>query len=39
LAEIYPPKLANGAALRDIVQGNNGSFAAGPQWDACYDRE
>ncbi len=23
------------AAFRDIVQGNNGSFVAGPGWDAC----
>ena len=23
------------AAFRDITQGNNGSFAAGPGWDAC----
>jgi kumamolisin len=26
---------ANPSALRDIVSGNNGAFAAGPGWDAC----
>ncbi|MBD5635270.1 MAG: S8/S53 family peptidase [Candidatus Eremiobacteraeota bacterium] len=26
---------ANPNALRDIVSGNNGAFAAGPGWDAC----
>jgi kumamolisin len=24
-----------GKAFRDIMQGNNGAFAAGPGWDAC----
>jgi kumamolisin len=26
---------ASPSALRDITQGNNGDFAAGPGWDAC----
>jgi len=26
---------AGGTAFRDITQGNNGSYAAGPGWDAC----
>jgi kumamolisin len=30
---IYAAK--NKSAFRDIVQGNNGSFHAGPGWDAC----
>jgi kumamolisin len=30
------PKLyANAGALRDITEGNNNGFAAGPGWDAC----
>ena len=32
---INPHLYANRAALRDITQGDNGSFAAGPGWDAC----
>jgi kumamolisin len=32
---INPHLYANHGALRDITQGNNGSFAAGPGWDAC----
>jgi kumamolisin len=32
---INPHLYANSGALRDITQGNNGSFAAGPGWDAC----
>ena len=27
--------LAGSGAFRDIVSGNNGSYAAGPGWDAC----
>jgi kumamolisin len=30
-----PTLYATPAALRDITQGNNGDFAAGPGWDAC----
>jgi kumamolisin len=32
---INPHLYANRGALRDITQGNNGSFSAGPGWDAC----
>jgi kumamolisin len=32
---INPHLYANGGALHDIIQGNNGSFAAGSGWDAC----
>lgn len=32
---INPQLYANGAALRDIVTGNNGDFEAAPGWDAC----
>jgi kumamolisin len=32
---ISPTLYATPAALRDITQGNNGDFAAGPGWDAC----
>jgi kumamolisin len=32
---INPHLYANPGALRDITSGNNGSFAAGPGWDAC----
>ena len=32
---INPTLYATPAALRDITQGNNGDFAAGPGWDAC----
>jgi kumamolisin len=32
---INPPLYANPGALHDITSGNNGSFAAGPDWDAC----
>jgi len=32
---LAPLLYANPAALRDIVQGNNGDFAAAPGWDAC----
>jgi kumamolisin len=32
---ISPRLYATPAALRDITQGNNGDFAAGPSWDAC----
>jgi kumamolisin len=32
---INPTLYANPSALRDITQGNNGDFAAGPGWDAC----
>ncbi len=30
---IYAAKAASG--FRDITQGNNGTFSAGPGWDAC----
>ncbi len=30
---IYP--LLGSAAFRDITQGNNGTYSAGPGWDAC----
>jgi kumamolisin len=32
---INPTLYANPTACRDIVNGNNGSFAAAPGWDAC----
>ncbi|MGA8549892.1 MAG: S53 family peptidase, partial [Stellaceae bacterium] len=32
---INPVLYANAAALRDISVGNNGTYAAGPGWDAC----
>jgi kumamolisin len=32
---INPKLYAAPAALRDIADGNNGDFAAGPGWDAC----
>jgi kumamolisin len=32
---INPTLYATPVALRDITQGNNGDFAAGPGWDAC----
>jgi len=32
---ISPTLYATPAPLRDITQGNNGDFAAGPGWDAC----
>src|SRR6516162_1143999 len=32
---INPHLYANAAALRDVTQGNNGSFAAATGWDAC----
>ncbi len=32
---INPTLYATPAALRDITNGNNGDFAAGPGWDAC----
>jgi kumamolisin len=32
---INPHLYANPGGLRDITQGNNGSFAASPGWDAC----
>ena len=34
---INPVLYATGAkkAFRDITQGNNGAFSAGPGWDAC----
>lgn len=31
--KIYP--LLGSAAFRDITQGNNGAYSAGPGWDAC----
>jgi kumamolisin len=31
--QIYP--LLGSAAFRDITQGNNGAYKAGPGWDAC----
>lgn len=31
--QIYPAKAKSG--FRDITSGNNGSFSAGPGWDAC----
>jgi len=31
--QIYP--LLGTAAFRDITQGNNGAYSAGPGWDAC----
>jgi kumamolisin len=31
--QIYAPKAKSG--FRDITSGNNGSFSAGPGWDAC----
>lgn len=31
--QIYP--LVGTAAFRDITQGNNGAYSAGPGWDAC----
>jgi kumamolisin len=32
---VNPPLYGQPAALRDIIQGNNGGFAASPGWDAC----
>jgi kumamolisin len=32
---LNPTLYANPGALRDIVSGNNGTFSAGPGWDAC----
>ncbi len=34
---VNPALYAAGAksAFRDITQGNNGAFSAGPGWDAC----
>lgn len=32
---INPQLYASASALNDITSGNNGSFAAGPGWDAC----
>ncbi len=32
---INPALYTHPGALRDITQGNNGSFAASPGWDAC----
>jgi kumamolisin len=32
---ISPALYSHPGALRDITQGNNGSFAASPGWDAC----
>ncbi|MBN9561728.1 MAG: S8/S53 family peptidase [Alphaproteobacteria bacterium] len=32
---VNPTLYARAAALRDITQGNNGSFAAATGWDAC----
>jgi kumamolisin len=32
---IQPAIYAAKGAFRDIVQGNNGSFSAGPNWDPC----
>jgi kumamolisin len=32
---VSPVLYANASALRDIIQGNNGDFAASPAWDAC----
>jgi kumamolisin len=32
---INPKLYSTPTALRDITQGNNGDFAAGPGWDAC----
>ena len=29
------PKLYAHGVLRDITQGNNGAYKAGPGWDAC----
>ncbi|MGC2252453.1 MAG: peptidase S53, partial [Acidobacteriaceae bacterium] len=31
--QIYP--LLGSAAFRDITQGTNGAYNAGPGWDAC----
>ena len=28
-------QLAQSKALRDVTMGNNGSYKAGPGWDAC----
>jgi kumamolisin len=32
---VNPRLYAAAGALRDITQGNNGDFSAGPGWDAC----
>jgi kumamolisin len=32
---LTPQLYANPNALRDVTEGNNGDFAAGPGWDAC----
>ncbi|MBT9331411.1 S53 family peptidase [Paracidobacterium acidisoli] len=32
---VNPALYAATSAFRDITQGNNGSFSAGPGWDAC----
>jgi kumamolisin len=32
---VNPLLYQNASALRDIVDGNNGAYAAGPRWDAC----
>ena len=29
------PTAARGRGFRDITNGNNGAYAAGPGWDAC----
>ena len=35
LAPLQPHLYASPAALRDIVEGTNGAYRAGPGWDAC----
>ena len=35
LGWLNPVLYAHPSALRDIVQGNNGGYAAAPGWDAC----
>jgi len=32
---INPRIYSNSAALRDITNGNNGAYSAGPKWDPC----
>jgi len=35
VGQIQPLLYAHPQALRDIVDGNNGAYHAGPHWDAC----
>jgi kumamolisin len=35
LGLLQPALYASGAGFRDVVTGDNGSYSAGPGWDAC----